>query len=54
MLGAFQVADLDGRRASTIGTADAEFNTLGLQMRCYWDFELAQIDYRGAIKSSAM
>lgn len=53
MLPAFQVAYLDGRRAPTIETADALFNVLGLQMRAYWDFGVAQIDYRGAIKSTA-
>lgn len=53
MLPAFQVAYLDGRRAPTVETQDAEFDTLGLQMRCYWDFGVAQIDYRGAVKSTA-
>lgn len=53
MLPAFQVAYLDGRRAPTIETAEALFNVLGLQMRAYWDFGVAQIDYRGAIKSTA-
>lgn len=51
VLPAFQVAYLDGRRAPTVETADAEFNTLGLQMRCYWDFGVAELDYRGAIKN---
>ena len=51
MVPAFQVAYLDGRRAPTVETADAEFSTLGLQMRCYWDFGVAQLDYRGAIKN---
>ena len=50
MLPAFQMAYLDGRRAPTIETADAEFNVLGLQMRAYWDFGVAQLDYRGAVK----
>jgi hypothetical protein len=53
LLPAFQIAYLDGRRAPVIETADAVFSTLGLQMRCYWDFGLGQIDYRGAIKSTA-
>ncbi len=53
MLPAFQVAYLDGRRAPTIETADTLFNTLGLQMRCYWDFGVAALDYRGANKSTA-
>jgi hypothetical protein len=53
LLGAFQVAFLDGRRAPTIETRDALFNTLGLQFRCYFDFGVAPLDYRGAIKSTA-
>ena len=53
MLPAFQVAYLDGRREPTIETADAEFDTLGLAMRCYWDFGVSQLDYRGVVKSTA-
>jgi hypothetical protein len=53
ILPAFQVAYLDGRRAPTIETKDAEFDTLGLQMRCYWDFGVSQLDYRGANKNTA-
>lgn len=53
VLPAFQVAYLDGRRAPTVETADAEFDTLGLQMRCFYDFGVARLDYRGAIKSTA-
>lgn len=53
MLPAFQVAYLDGRRAPTIETADTLFNVLGLQMRAYWDFGLARLDYRGAVKATA-
>ena len=50
---AFQVAFLEGRRAPTIETADTEFRTLGLSMRAYWDFGVARIDPRGAIKATA-
>jgi hypothetical protein len=53
MLPAWQVAYLDGERVPTIQTADALFNTLGLQMRVYFDFGVAQMDYRGAVKSTA-
>lgn len=52
-LPAFQVAYLQGRRQPTIETSDAAFNTLGIQMRCYFDFGVARVDYRGAIKSTA-
>jgi len=51
-LPAFQVAYLQGNRQPTIETADAVFNTLGVQMRCYFDFGVSQVDYRGAIKIS--
>ncbi len=53
MLAAYQMAYLDGRRAPTIETADAEFNVLGLHMRAYWDFGVAQLDGRGAVKCTA-
>lgn len=53
ILPAFQVAYLDGRRVPTVETADAEFDTLGLQMRCIFDFGVAQVDYRGANKNTA-
>lgn len=53
VLPAFQVAYLDGRRAPTIETQDAEFDTLGLSMRCFFDFGVGQLDYRGAVKSTA-
>lgn len=53
MLPSFEVAYLDGRRAPTIETSETVFNVLGLQMRAYWDFGTARIDYRGAVKSTA-
>jgi len=53
MLPAFEVAYLDGRRQPTIETHDAQFNVLGLQMRAYWDFGVAALDPRGAIKNTA-
>jgi hypothetical protein len=53
VLPAFQVAYLNGRRAPVVETADTTFNSLGLQMRSYWDFGVARIDYRGAQKNTA-
>jgi phage major head subunit gpT-like protein len=53
VLPAFQVAYLDGRRQPVVETADAEFNTLGMSMRAYWDFGVARIDHRGAVKATA-
>jgi hypothetical protein len=52
-LPAFQVAYLRGQRQPTIEAADAQFNTLGIQLRCYFDFGVARIDHRGALKASA-
>lgn len=49
---AFQVAYLQGRRAPTVETAQAAFNIMGMQMRVYWDFGVAQVDYRGANKNT--
>jgi hypothetical protein len=53
LIPAFQVAYLDGRRAPTIETGDAVFNTLGMSMRAVWDFGVGRLDYRGIIKSTA-
>jgi hypothetical protein len=53
VLPAFQVAYLDGRRQPVIETADAEFSTLGMSMRAYWDFGVARIDHRGVVKATA-
>ena len=53
VLPAFQVMFLNGQRAPIIESSDTEFNTLGLQLRAYWDFGVARIDHRGAIKATA-
>jgi hypothetical protein len=45
-----EVAFLNGQEAPTIETADADFNTLGIQMRGYHDFGVALQDPRAAIK----
>jgi len=42
---------LNGQESPTIETADADFNTLGIQMRGYHDFGVNKQDYRGAVKS---
>lgn len=51
---AFAVAFLDGRRTPTIETQDADFNTLGIQMRGYHDFGSAQVDSSGGIMSTGV
>ena len=53
MLPAFQVAYLNGQRSPTIESSDAEFNTLGIQLRAYFDFGVAQLDYRGCVSNDA-
>lgn len=53
MLPFLQAAFLQGKRAPTVETADAQFNTLGISLRAFFDFGVAVVDYRGANKSSA-
>jgi hypothetical protein len=42
---------LNGQESPTIETAEADFNTLGIQMRGYFDFGVAMQEYRGGVKS---
>jgi len=46
-----EVAFLNGQESPTIETADANFATLGIEMRGYHDFGMSKQDYRGAVKS---
>ena len=46
-----EVAFLNGQEAPTVETADADFNTLGIQMRGYHDFGVALQDCRGGHKA---
>jgi hypothetical protein len=41
---------LDGVETPTIDQADADFNTLGIQMRGYFDFGVNKQDFRGGVK----
>jgi phage major head subunit gpT-like protein len=42
---------LNGQEAPTVESADADFNTLGIQLRGYHDFGVNKQEYRGAVKS---
>ncbi len=48
---AVEIAYLNGVQSPTIESAEADFNTLGVQMRVYFDFGVAFQDPRGATKS---
>jgi phage major head subunit gpT-like protein len=50
-LAAIEVCFLNGQQAPTVETADADFNTLGIQMRGYHDFGVALQEYRAGVKS---
>jgi len=43
---------LNGVQVPTVETADANFDSLGIQMRAYFDFGCAQHDYRGGVRSA--
>ena len=50
-LPAIEVVFLGGQEAPTIETADADFATLGIQLRGYHDFGVAKQDPRAAVKT---
>ena len=50
-LALIEVAFLNGVEQPTVETADADFNTLGIQMRGYFDFGVAKQEYRAGVKS---
>ncbi len=45
-----EVAFLNGRQEPTVESADADFNTLGVQFRGYHDFGIAMQEYRAGVK----
>jgi hypothetical protein len=49
-----QVAFLNGREEPFVETADADFHTLGIQMRCYYDYGTAFGEYRAAVRSTGV
>jgi len=47
-----EAAFLNGREEPYVETADADFNTLGVQMRCYYDYGAAFAEWRAAVRST--
>lgn len=50
-LATMEVCFLNGQESPTVESADADFNTLGIQFRGYHDFGVALAEYRAGIKS---
>lgn len=46
-----EIVALNGRVEPTVETADAEFNTLGVQMRGYADIGCSKQEYRGGVRA---
>jgi hypothetical protein len=46
-----EVAFLNGIQVPTVEEAEADFNTLGIQMRGYMDFGVSTMEHRAAVKS---
>jgi hypothetical protein len=45
---------LNGNQEPVVETADADFNQLGIQMRCYYDYGVAFAENRGAVRSTGV
>jgi len=52
VLPAMEVCFLDGLENPTIESADADFNTLGIQFRGYHDFGCVKAEWRAGVKST--
>jgi hypothetical protein len=50
--GEVEAAFLNGREEPFVETADADFNVLGVQMRCYYDYGVAFAEWRAAVYST--
>lgn len=49
-----EVAFLNGREEPFVESADADFNVLGVQMRCYYDYGAAFAEWRAAVRSTGV
>jgi hypothetical protein len=45
------VSFLNGQQSPTVESADADFNTLGIQFRGYHDFGVDKAEYVSGVKS---
>lgn len=52
-LPAMEVAFLNGVQSPIVETAEADFSTLGVQMRGYFDFGVAKAEYLASVKGDA-
>lgn len=48
----YGIAYLGGRTTPMLESADTDFNTLGQQWRCVFDYGVCQLDYRGVVGSA--
>jgi len=46
-----EVAFLNGNETPIVEQAQASFETLGIQMRAYWDWGAKKQEYRAGVKS---
>jgi phage major head subunit gpT-like protein len=53
-LAAIEVVFLNGQESPTIESTDADFSTLGIQLRGYHDFGVAKQDPRAAVKAAGV
>ncbi len=51
---ALEIAYLNGVTTPTIESGETDFNTLGIQWRCYFDFGVAMQDFRAAIRADGV
>jgi hypothetical protein len=51
---AMLIGYLGGRTSPTVEIEQADFNKLGVQMRCYIDFGVARADHRAALKATGV